>query len=322
MLHDNDHKRPARKDAEINKLVPSTIGECALGTGQDGPCSPAPVVAAIGTIVGAKGPDIMETAKKQTNCATEKCVIKALAPQLEQELGPQLVHGVLANNFKVDGPRDASWLSNVNIDAVMAQWGAKFKGFYPWSFNMTNYKNYSFRNNQVVHEPDTLATISFCDLYKGTCPSAPGKYTYGGCIINADRYQGKGTHWMALFVDARNARAPIIEFFNSSGNNPQPEFVNWMVKTDHCLREAIPGCKPRLINVCKRRHQQTTSECGVYSLFYVWARINGTPPQYFLEKPIDDQLMFEFRQHLFAGQQEGAFDWAEYTSRVRVKWER
>jgi hypothetical protein len=326
MLHDNDHKRAARKDKEINKLVPSTIGECAIGTAEGSPCSPAPVIAAMGAIVGADGPAdaILGAAKSKTRCTTEKCVLKTLAPQLERTLGPQLVKGVLQNNFKIDGPRDASWLSNVNIDAVMAQWGTKFPGFYPWTFNMVNYKNYSFSDRGIVHAPDTLATVSFCDLYRGTCATVPGRYTHGGCVINADRYQGKGTHWMALFVDARNPRAPTVEFFNSSGNNPQPEYVNWMVKTDHCLRETIPGSRPKLINACRRRHQQTTSECGVYSLFYIWARLNGTPASYFLEKPIDDQLMFEFRHHLFAGpgQQEGAFDWEAFTSRVKVKWER
>jgi len=78
-----------------------------------------------------------------------------------------------------------------------------------------------------------------------------------------------------------------------------------------------------IIRTTKVKHQKSKSECGVYSLFYVWARLNGVPPEKFTANIVPDELMFEFRQHIFAGSsmQGGKFDWDEYQKKVNIKWE-
>jgi hypothetical protein len=72
------------------------------------------------------------------------------------------------------------------------------------------------------------------------------------------------------------------------------------------------------------RHQHTRSECGVYSLFYIWSRLNGTPVSYFQNTPVPDNVMFEFRQHLFSGREyvsDNAFDFEKFKSGVQIEWE-
>jgi hypothetical protein len=185
---------------------------------------------------------------------------------------------------------------------------------------MINYASYSWRNGQVSSSPDTLATISMSDL-------AQKNYKCAGCVINSDRYQGNGKHWMALFADWRDNSKWTVEFFNSSGNSPAPEWINWLIKTKNQL-ENMAADKPIEVEVCNvvgRRQQYSKSECGPYSLFYIWARLNNIKSSYFLENEIPDKYMFEFRQHLFNDKEigviNGVFDWERYKGAVQIEWE-
>ncbi len=121
-----------------------------------------------------------------------------------------------------------------------------------------------------------------------------------------------------------------VEFFNSSGNAPAPEWVNWLEKTRVIMEniadnQHIKNYKVSVIKVTSIRHQKSKSECGLYSLFYIWARLNDVPVEYFTTNPIADQLMFEFRQHLFDDPQHKSlkvFDWDKYKNTVKIEWEK
>jgi hypothetical protein len=131
---------------------------------------------------------------------------------------------------------------------------------------------------------------------------------------------------MALFVDTTK---PVwtVEFFNSSGNNPQPEWMNWMEKTKNILeritaRDKLPNTV-KIIKASSLQHQWSRTECGLYSLFYIWARLNGVPADYFEHNTIPDQLMFEFRHHIFHNKKSTIkkFDWDKYQSEIKLEWE-
>ncbi len=310
----NNHNQPAIAPSELGGTIPSTISECSICIDVEQPTCVGDVVFDIKQALKIADDDpkaIMETAKEQLNCDTEKCVITKLA----SKLGKQKVDALIRNNFKVPGPRDNKLLSNVHIDDTLQQWSTYHKGFYAYNFNMLNYVKYSFRNGEVVESPDTLATVHMQQLY--------GKFNCAGCVINSDRYQGDGKHWMALFVDMRTTPMSV-EFFNSSGNAPGPEWINWLIKTKGELESL--GSKPvEIIKASNIRHQQSKTECGVYSLFYIYARLNGIPISVFKKIPIPDQLMFKFRQHLFIDPSlptMKSFDWSRYIKLVKVQWER
>jgi hypothetical protein len=311
----SNHNEHVQIGAELKPFIPQIISECSLiKSGQGATCSSPAVIKQIGNIAGATGCTddkcIIDHAKTATGCKTEKCVLE----KYQNDLGPQIVKAEIMNNFKLTGPTDVTWLNNTNIDNTLKQWSVKFTDFYPYNFNMLNYASFSYERGRVVARPDSLATVNPADLF------GDGKYKTAGCIINTDIYQGGGKHWMALFVDTRTTPA-TVEFFNSSANPPAPEYVNWMVKTRTRIEDIVP--KVELCNVSVIRHQQSQTECGVYSLFYIWARLNNISYKYFMSTPVPDQVMFEFRQHLFcnsalAGKQ---FDFKEFCSKVNVKWE-
>lgn len=302
------------KDEVLKSLLPAQVSECALTADGTGTCVSDATVAEIGQVIGSAGMPkkaIMDDAKSKLGCETEKCVLN----KLQDKLGMDVVKREINQNIKVKGPTNTELLSNVHIDNTMKQWGRTWTKFFPYNFNMRNYASYSFDRGETVAKPDTLATITFSDL------AAKG-IKCCGCVINKDVYQGEGTHWMALFADTRTKLT--VEFFNSSGNAPAPEWVNWMQKTKNCMEELYPGKPVTMLNVSSIAHQRSKSECGLYSLFYIWARLHEVPPEYFMTHEVGDEFMFEFRQHLFAdsGPTVGKpFDWETYKKNVKIEWE-
>jgi hypothetical protein len=298
----------------LSKLIPNDISDCAVGV--EGPvCTDIHTVSKIGKSLGVKSTDpkvIIDAAKEKLGCTDEKCVVH----KSESVLGKQLANSIIELRFKPSGPTDNALLSNVNIDAIMKQWASLYEGFFPYNFNMRNYASFSFRDGHVLNTPDTLATIQFKDLYNGELGK---KFTRVGCVINTDVYQGPGKHWMALYADSKSR---TVEFFNSSGNSPSPEYVRWLEKTK--IQMESLGIQASIKNNSAVRHQNSKSECGVYSLFYIYARLNGVPADFFSGGKIPDKWMFHFRQHLFEDPSRPTlekFDWDEYQKKTNIVWE-
>lgn len=309
----NDHG-PVTKDGVATSMIPATISECSLANrklGSKDVCSNSKTVQFIAGKLGISGDvsTIMSSAKSKTSCNTEKCVVT------------KLVNTPAALSvFKLEGPRDNKLLNNVNIDRTLQQWTTVWPDFTPYNFNMLDYYDYSLRGGYRVNEPDTLSSRRMDDNYEAG-------YRTMACVINSDTYDGPGKHWMAFFVDMRGCKPrgtkkATIEFFNSSGNSPVGEWSMWMAKTKEQL--ASIDIDSEVVAVANRKQQRSRTECGVYSLYYIWCRLNDIPWDYFRKYPVPDQLMFEFRQHLFdgAGPTIGTiFNWNDYIKQVRVSWE-
>lgn len=303
---------------DLNILIPATISsECSL-VKYDGK-QYAPVCmsdSALKQIVDdlkvkqTTPAEQLAELKKTTNCETEECVLK----EAGHKLGAQRVKQELFTNFKHDGPTDDKLLSNYNIDGVMEQYAAWFPEFLPLNFNMVNYADYCFKDGYVENKPDTLATVSVSMWI--------GKKKKLGCVINTDVYQGEGKHWMALFVDTTSTPC-TVEFFNSSGNAPALQYQRWLEKTKIQLEQE--GKKAKTCVVSRLQHQDSRTECGVYSLFYIYARLRGIPLENFVDKKIDDEHMFRFRQLIFKGKKilgdDETFSWSKYQEKVSIKWE-
>ncbi|QJX71123.1 hypothetical protein F-liban_375 [Faustovirus] len=300
------------------ELIPDVITECNVIYSDKPVCSSDETLREIKQTFDINASDLVEVvniAKEATGCDTEKCVLKKVnTPSSAKDI---------ETRFKVEGPVGTNLLSNSNIDNIMSQFVAFWPDFYAYNFNMADYDKYSFDPVKgVLNTPDTLATVSLKDLH------ATGKKC-AGCVINSDNYHGRGKHWMALFADWRNPTRITIEFFNSSGNAPAYTWVKWMMKARAEL-ETIPELKNTridLINVAKIKHQKSRHECGVYSVFYIYARLNNIPVEYFASTRVSDEMMFEFRQHIFDDKQSKVidkprrFDLAEFRRNNTIRWE-
>ena len=136
------------KDKVQSELVPPVISECALGISS--PCTSHNTIQQIGSSLGVGGSDtdIMNIAKTQLGCDTEKCVLS------KSHLDERVVRTEIAERLKIAGPTDSRLLSNVNIDKILAQWKPRFQGFFPYNFNMLNYASYSYSNGYILDKPE------------------------------------------------------------------------------------------------------------------------------------------------------------------------
>ncbi len=258
-------------------------------------------------VAGSSREEKVEEIKKKTGCDSQKCVAdmatrQRIIPKEEIKLF-----------FKISGPTDTSLLSNIDIDTTMKQWSMVYNDFYPCKFSMVDYERVQ----------DELYWVNMKKIY------TDGKRTFG-CVINSDNYNGRGKHWMALFADMRGTKW-TAEFFNSSGNKVVDAFGRWQKRTVEQFKQIKQQYNLQVeilqpVRVSNLQHQMSKTECGVYSLAYIWCRLNGVSYEDFSDEKIDDELMFEFRQHLFNGKNnkvfpDGKFDENIFGKHATLLWE-
>jgi hypothetical protein len=291
--------------------LPSTVSECALDIGGV-VCSDTSLVVDIDKGLNINiisdvppsqiDPDIIktviETAKRVTKCDSEKCVLDSGA--VKGVVDSKKLEKNKTVNFKPVGPHNSTQLlSNINIDNVLSNLVHvdKHKGFYHMNFQMIDFPG------SKRWKPTELATINICNdvIEVG--------HNCMGVVLNTDTRSGSGEHWFCIFCDFRGSgsqREPYtLEYFNSSGNPPRDPVLNWLNKTAKLVshHEFKSGAKKRY---CEKvisstlRHQNSDTECGPYSLYYIWSRLNNEPITTFRTAPILDERMIEFRKHLFS----------------------
>lgn len=307
------------KDQVTLKLVPEVVSECSLVHKKSngiitGTCLSQKAVTWLGSKAGMNiaVPDeqVLKEIKQRYSASSDKDLLQYLPDDLMKEQ---------SINFKISGPDGVQLLSNYDIDQILTQWTVAFPDFWAYNFNMLNYTQQSFRDGRVQNQPDTLATVDPVELFK--------KYKCCGCVINSDVYSGSGKHWMALFADNRGPE-PTVEFFNSSGRSPAPEWISWLNRTARAIDEVNKAANtkkaPAKIRYGNMVQQYSMTECGLYSLFYIWGRLNGIGPDYFMTKPIKDELMFEFRAHLYEGyleRNQKHWSYEVFKKNTKVKWD-
>jgi len=193
--------------------------------------------------------------------------------------------------FKKAGPRNTTeWLDNRDIYETLLKWAHEFDFFYPLNFSFSDIYEYNSPLRQH-NLKDILSGKIPLDIF-GVKRLAPHKCI--ACVINTDVHTGSGIHWCCIFIDARH-EPTTIEFFNSSGKPPMKSVAKFMFEA----QEQLPNSKQ--IIVSNIQHQHSSSECGVYCMFYIRARLEGFPPSRFSDKKniIPDKVMLEFRKHMF-----------------------
>jgi len=323
--------------AETKKLLDdltTTPNECAedVDRAPGAPCSSKKMIGAITEFIQEKHPDASTGVKSAhlptatttdaatvrgaaaaLGCDSESCVITH--PSLRSFIVDQNIMSrrdikqELDLRYKAAGPRDnVNLLSNVHLDETLRRWARVFPEFFPCPFAMIDFD----RNG------DYLGRVDLPKILRGEVSAnlGPGighvrrKFTCFGCIVNTDVSSGPGKHWVELFVDARPPPGEpwTVEYFNSAGNPPPKAIVKWMERTRDDLaryRATLPGCEDKKkcpvesISVTSVDHQDSQTECGVYTLYYIRRRLEGTSYKFFFEEFVPDAAMTAFRAHIF-----------------------
>lgn len=239
--------------------------------------------------------EIVEVIKDDLKCDTEECVLKD--PRFAKYEIRDIVH-VSLDRIKPDGPANSTaLLNNENIDNVLNKLTKQHKGFYHMDFQMIDFageKDYSgdwaIKKGVKIY-PTDLGKI---DMARDVV--AKGFKTFG-VVMNTDVRTGGGIHWFSLFCDFRTSPY-TVEYYNSSGNKPVRQIQDWLIKTEDNLKSA--GHKAKIVALSGLVHQKDSeTECGLYSLYYIWNRLNSVPPGNFQIKRVPDANMIKFRKMCF-----------------------
>ena len=285
---------------EAGKLkVPIPTSECAFHvSAADNVCSDKFTLDKMKEFVkNLKGPNpeidqasptqTVEIAKQATGCDSEICLLKN--SKFSQFIGPVQADEVLRDRFKPAGPANSTdWLNNDNIDYVLQQWSKKYPDFVHVPFQMIDF--------DVVRTE--LANVDLVSLYESGMRKL-------GCVINTDKSTGRGVHWFCVFIDLSNSGESgqkwTLEYFDSAGDYPKPSVHKWLNEQRSKLASKFSFRDIQVIDVTKSNQlQHSTTECGVFSLWYILSRLNGIPYSYFSQpNASDDNMMYQFRRFLF-----------------------
>lgn len=205
---------------------------------------------------------------------------------------------VLKKNFAPSSP--TTWLKNKNewltseeiIDHLkqfeVAYPAFKFMGPSPSDFF------YKERADDRCAWPELCEFDLAAYLKKGK--------TKFGVSFNVDTHESDGSHWVSMFV---NAAAPVvgIYYFDSAGD---PIIKNIAVFRDMVIKQAKKlGMASHFMQNSPVAHQKGSSECGMYSLFFLTTMLEYDK---LYEAQNKEQLVFDQLQHFMKGGGESFFE--------------
>ena len=297
--------------------------DCALNTtpSQENSCFQNDQIQLISQYTDA---NTISEIKKETKCNgpdSDICILEKI--NIPTQIKSKLVREAFkapTSSFDKD-----YWLNNTEIDTVMSQLRLLYPGFAHGFIHMIDIKSFTPSNIDSfdykvydVNETDFPSEFK-CSLIKQNIIPSDGNVsklsTYKniplhsyGIVCNTDSSSGSGQHWFAIFISTdkknpENTKKPVIsiELFNSSGGGcKNKEFENyWRLQAMNIARAT--GLRCTFDIVTNITHQGDTGNCGAYSLFYIYSRLNGVHPSEFnnSQKKITDYAMQKFRKVCF-----------------------
>lgn len=183
---------------------------------------------------------------------------------------------IIKKTLKPKRPRGKEeWLSNIDIYDVMEQYMQKYSDFIFLGPVPIDWQDFS----------NALSRINLKKLYKNKKKI--------GIIFNTDPSYKSGEHWISMFIDLINK---TICFFDSVGDEPPKEvkiFMRKIIKQANTI-----GLKLKEI-INDKQHQKKSTECGVYSLYFIISRLEGKSCEYINNKIIRDDEMNKYREKFF-----------------------
>ena len=114
-------------------------------------------------------------------------------------------------------------------------------------------------------------------------------------MLNLDKHDGKGNHWVAIFIDIKKK---FIFFFESTGQKIPKEVTDFNKRIiEQCAKLKIELKELNNLNI---RHQYGSSECGMYVLYFIISLLLETKTQdHFLGARIADSEVEKLRDVYF-----------------------
>jgi hypothetical protein len=179
------------------------------------------------------------------------------------------------------------WLSNIEILEKMKQYEKaypcfEFIGPTPIDFDKVLDNNQCVENEMCRFELSTYVKKGIKKI---------------GVIFNTDPHNKGGSHWISLFI---NIPKKIIFFFDSAGDAAPPEVMSFVKKVQRQGLDMSPPIDLKFDQNYPKEHQYTTTECGMYSLYFIINMLEDKlTTKYLKTHVIPDQQMIDYRKKYF-----------------------
>jgi len=228
--------------------------------------------------------EIWEQLRKNmaTSCNSEACWLR------HQCIKQDIDENLWLDTFAPKAPKEwkekpHEWLSSIEIDQVMQQYEKKYKCFEFIGPSPIDYDKHLLFGECVWEE---LCKFSLLNMKKR------GK-TKIGIIFNLDPHYKEGSHWVALFLNLKKKKICYMDSYGDKLPRKIRKFTNMVKKQGAQMDEVYT------VEIVKRRHQYSESECGMYSLYFIIQLLQGRPISHFQSHRITDKQMQRLRKIYF-----------------------
>ena len=198
----------------------------------------------------------------------------------------------LRDSFAPKSPADwkknpNEWLSSVDILDVMKQYEKAYKCFEFMGPSPIDFDTKMMGDQCVWEELCKFNLQEQIDSNK----------TKIGIIFNTDKHTGGGKHWFSLFINIKKGE---IFFYDSAGDKPGKEIqalIDRVIEQGKKLNQSIVF---KMDSNYPVEHQMGTTECGVYSLYFIVHMLEDKLTGHYLKThKIKDKYMQQFRKVYF-----------------------
>ena len=218
---------------------------------------------------------------KMNNCDNELCWLKSIQ---DKNIISTIMKEFVPTAPSAEWAKYNNWLSSTDFNNVMKQYSETYPNFLYLGPSSIDFD--TIIDGRCVWP--ALCKLNIADQIKN------GKNKIG-IVLNLDKHDGKGSHWVSVFIDLQKK---FIFYFESTGSITPPEIDSFVKRMDEQCKSA--GLNMKLMNNMKIKHQYGSSECGMYCLYFIINLLEGTrTPQHFLKNRITDAQMNKLRDFYF-----------------------
>jgi hypothetical protein len=249
-------------------------------------------------IVSTTLPEIwFELKNKLTTCSKEDCWLNQIE---DANLRKKLNYKSFAPKKPKEWEKNPKeWLSNYDIMDVLRQYEETYPNFHVIGPTPIDFDSRPKETNGVCvwEELCNFDLKKYIDMGK----------TKLGIVFNLDKHDKSGSHWVSMFLDLDDKYA----FYMDSAGNKIPKEIDVLLKRITQQGLAMkPIMRIHFYENCPLEHQMGTTECGMYSLYFIITMLTGETEgkffknyfdkiRYFKDKRIPDRHMIRYRKLFF-----------------------
>lgn len=220
--------------------------------------------------------------KMKTKCNKESCWLKQqfIKNHLDKQLSKYTFAPTKPKHW-IKKPR--TWLTSLDIENVMEQYKEAYRDFTFYGPSPIDFNTKKLYGQCVWNE------ICKFNLKKEISKNI----TKIGFIFNTDPHYLPGEHWVSMFVSVKKQ---FIYYFDSTGEKTPIEIISLIKKIKQQGKQIGLNFK---VKINKFPHQQKDTECGIYSLFFISYMLIYENINFFDNKRISDDTIFQFRNVFF-----------------------